>query len=175
MASGRTVHTAGQVRGTYTDCRVVIVCVGDGGVVHRRAGSSRYLCYEIATAREVCRAVALRDTETPIGVEPCGLTKSRSRWREPHVCTSVVSCHLACVARESEKVREREGGGESETAYVARASAAPISASRREGRRGQEEEEEEEKGIIVIAFAVENAAAAQTAVPTASRLLGLQG
>lgn len=110
------------------------VCVSDRGVGRRRAVSSRYLCYEIATARGIRRAVPSRDTGTPIGVdEPRGLTSGLRCWREPHVHTSVILCHLACVARE--RARERRRGRERERAYVVGASAASILATRKRRKR----------------------------------------
>jgi len=61
-------------------------------------------------------------------------------WREPHVCTtSVVSCHLACVARESEKARERERASERYVVRGADLRSASRRRRRKRTRRGKKE------------------------------------
>lgn len=72
-------------------CVYALNCVVVNG---DRAGLPCYLCYEIVTTWEIRRAVALRDTGSPIGVGvPRGLTSG------PPGAVFLVPCHLACVAR----------------------------------------------------------------------------
>jgi len=131
-------------------------CRVDGGRTHRRANA--------------CRALSLLwDCHEAPGdsLRGCVTRNADRRSDAAPRCWSILSCHLACVARESERERERERESVSRPR---------LRSSRRVGKtRRKEEEEDREDRRGRDRHRRRDAASTQAAVPAASRLLRLQG